>query len=176
METKKMTLAEAQEFVKNTKYIVWNEDESRQLQEKLFEIGCSWLHSGKTICHKKHPFLTIDEYLNIRYHEKHAYTYFEDNKERFTETYKILNIEIEREPKKEPKPKFDPKTLQPFDKVLVRESDDDIWGCDFFSQLFKTPGFYHCVGQDWEQCIPYNDETKHLVDTIDEAPEFYQLD
>ena len=42
METKKMTLAEAKELVKNTKYIVWSADECIQLQKKLFEIGCRW--------------------------------------------------------------------------------------------------------------------------------------
>lgn len=166
-----MTLAEAQEFVKNTKYIVWNEDESRQLQEKLFEIGCRWLHSGKTICHKKHPFLTIDEYLNIRYREKHAYTYFEDNKERFTETYKILNIEIEQEPK----PKFDPKTLQPYDKVLVRDNISCVWKARFFDRYFCKQSFT-TDGLMYNYCIPFNEETAHLHGENDEAPEFYKID
>lgn len=176
METKKMTLAEAQEFVKNTKYIVFSAHESEHLQKKLFEIGCRWLHSNKIICHTEHPFLMVDEFLNIRYRIYSEFESFSQEKNRFIETDRIFNVEIQQEPKKEPKSKFDPKTLQPFDKVLVRESDDDIWECDFFSQLFKTPGFYRCVGQDWEQCIPYNDETKHLVDTRDEAPEFYKQD
>lgn len=171
METKKMTLAEAQEFVKNTKYIVFNEDESEQIQKKLFEIGCGWFALGKETQTSIGPFLYVNEKMEITMSDKEHYRYFEKSKEIYMPTNSIFNIELEQ-----PKPKFDPKTLQPFDKVLVRESDDDIWACDFFSQLFKTPGFYHCIGQDWEQCVPYNDETKHLVDTIDEAPEFYRLD
>ena len=33
------------------------------------------------------------------------------------------------------KEKFDPKTLKPFDKVLVRDSDNDSWCCDLFSHI-----------------------------------------
>lgn len=167
-----MTLQESQEFVKNTKYIVWSEDESRQLQKKLFEFGCGWFCGGPIVSHTEHPYLFVDEKLIISYAQRDDYKCFEYSCKRFQLKDDIFNVEI----KEQPKPKFDPNTLQPFDKVLVRESDDDIWECDFFSQLFKTPGFYHCVGQDWERCIPYNDETKHLVDTRDEAPEFYKQD
>ena len=172
METKKMTLKEAQEFVKNTKYIVWSEDESRKLQEKLFEIGCRWLHSAKTICHTEHSFLTIDENLNIRYREKRYYDDFEKNKNRYIETYHILNMELEHE---QPKPTFDPNTLKPFDKVLVRDSVNNVWKARFFDRYFCKQ-FLTTDGLVYNYCIPYNDETKHLHGEIDETPEFYQLD
>ena len=73
------------------------------------------------------------------------------------------------------KPKFDPKTLQPFDKVLVRDSRQH-WCCDLFSHIVKKESTYHylCVGSAFEYCIPYNDDTKHLVGTTEEAPEFYR--
>ena len=80
------------------------------------------------------------------------------------------------------KPKFNPKTLQPFDKVLVRNCDSDKWKCAHFSymepsfkgtiyvtsMLFRDRILYN------DNCIPYNDDTKHLVGTTDEAPEFYR--
>lgn len=80
------------------------------------------------------------------------------------------------------KPKFDPKTLHPFDKVLVRNCDADKWKCAHFSymepsfkgtiyvtsMLFRDRILYN------DNCIPYNDDTKHLVGTTDEAPEFYR--
>lgn len=78
-----------------------------------------------------------------------------------------------------PKPKverFDPKTLQPFDKVLVRDEDDDIWRCDFFERL-KKEGCSSPVAAlvaSWMFCIPYNDDTKHLLGTTDDAPEYYR--
>lgn len=77
------------------------------------------------------------------------------------------------EPKK---PKLDPNTLQPFDKVLVKDAGG--WRCDYFSHIDETNGQYPiiCVGSCWRFCIPYNDETKQLLGTTDEAPEFYRLD
>jgi hypothetical protein len=176
METIKMTLKSAQNYVRYTKYIVWSEDESEQLQKKLFEIGCRWLHSGKSICHAEHPFLTIDENLNIRYREKNQYIHFEEEKNRFTETHHILEIEIEQEPKQQPKPKFDPKTLQPFDKIMIK--DGGVWRCNYFSHIDESNGNYPiiCVGSCWRICIPFNDDTKHLLGTTDEAPDFYKLD
>ena len=33
---------------------------------------------------------------------------------------------------------------------------------------------YKCVGNNYKLCIPYNDDTKHLVGTTNEAPEFYR--
>ena len=71
--------------------------------------------------------------------------------------------------------KFDPKTLKPFDKVLVRDSLNDTWGCSLFSHIIKNDNFsYKCVGNAFVYCIPYNDDTKHLVGTTDEAPEYYR--
>lgn len=54
--------------------------------------------------------------------------------------------------------------LEPFDKVLVRDGDDDNWKCDFF--FSKDEGaLYDCANTSWCQCIPYNDDTKHLLGT-----------
>ena len=73
------------------------------------------------------------------------------------------------------KPKFDPKTFKPFDKVLARMVSNAIWVCDFFSHIH--PDEKHCVSVgswSYNEMIPYNEETKHLVGTSDEAPEFYR--
>lgn len=73
-------------------------------------------------------------------------------------------------------PKFDPKTLKPFDKILVRNSCIDNWGCSFFSNHRKDElfPFLTCDASAIKYCVPYNDDTKHLVGTTDEAPEFYR--
>ena len=74
-------------------------------------------------------------------------------------------------PKKE---KFNPKTLQPFDKVLVRD-DDCYWTADLFSHIdYGINGGMCCSCFRWRQCIPYNEETKHLVGTKEDCPEFYK--
>ena len=73
------------------------------------------------------------------------------------------------------KEKFDPKTLLPFDKVLVRDYLDDPWKVDFYSHKnVNTEHQYRCVGNSYRFCIPYNDDTKHLVGTKEEAPNFYR--
>ena len=70
--------------------------------------------------------------------------------------------------------KFDPKTLQPFYKVLVRDSDSHQWKCDLFSNIIENGSYrYKCVGSSYKYCIPYNEDTKHLVGITDEAPEYY---
>ena len=73
-------------------------------------------------------------------------------------------------------PKFDPKTLQPFDRVLVRDNNDNSerWRCDLFSHISTGCFRFICAGNGYHYCIPYNDDTKHLVGTTDEAPEFYR--
>ena len=80
-------------------------------------------------------------------------------------------------PKQVKRSKFDPKTLQPFDKVLVKLWDDAVWGCTLFSHYVKNAYddyYYVCIGIHYKYCIPYNDDTKHLVGTAEEAPEFYR--
>ena len=75
------------------------------------------------------------------------------------------------------KDKFDPKTLKPFDKVLVRCERDQAWLCNLFSHIgYRNlyPYLYSTAGASFSYCIPYNDETKHLVGTTDEAPEYYK--
>ena len=75
--------------------------------------------------------------------------------------------------------KFDPKTLKPFDKVLVRLTKDGDWHATFFSYYDKEVkrGWYQFVtisGTSYSRCIPYNEDTKHLLGTSKEAPEFYR--
>ena len=63
------------------------------------------------------------------------------------------------------KPKFD--ELKPFDKVVVRCSEADRWSIDFFS--YKVHNGYICTGDAWfGYCLPYNDETAHLLGTTDD--------
>ena len=72
--------------------------------------------------------------------------------------------------------RFDPKTLKPFDKVLVRSENIFNWNCSLFSNIddFSSKYPFSCLSMCYRFCIPYNDETKHLVGTKDEAPDFYR--
>lgn len=73
------------------------------------------------------------------------------------------------------KEKFDPKTLKAFDRVLVRNFKTIKWRCEHFS--YCDGGNYNpCIASccSYTFCIPYNDETKNLVGTTEEAPEYYR--
>lgn len=71
--------------------------------------------------------------------------------------------------------KFDLKTLQPFDKVLVRNDSLGSWRCDLLSHFNKFSGDPLFISaQYWRECIPYNEDTKYLLGTKYEAPEYYK--
>ena len=74
------------------------------------------------------------------------------------------------------KDKFDPTTLKAFDKVLVRDECYQTWKCGFFSHINDDNSFfpYITANSSYAHCIPYNDGTKHLVGTTDDAPEYYR--
>ena len=76
---------------------------------------------------------------------------------------------------KSKQPKFDPNTLKPFDKVLVRDKNFENWNCGVFSHKDVSSAYpYRCIGALYTCCIPYNDDTKYLIGTNEEAPEFYR--
>ena len=74
------------------------------------------------------------------------------------------------------KDKFDPKTLKAFDRVLVRHECYHRWRCEFYSYIHDDNGSYPYVAISgaYKRCIPYNEETKHLVGTTEEAPDYYR--
>lgn len=61
-----------------------------------------------------------------------------------------------------PKCKF-----KPFDKVVVRDTEYSTWCADLFSHI-DVDYRYACVGATWNFCIPYNEETAHLLGTTDD--------
>lgn len=77
---------------------------------------------------------------------------------------------------KYPKPKFDPKTLKAFDRVLarIRNGNAYCWLADFVSMPCKDSIPFIMSNGYVSMIIPYNEETKHLVGTSDEAPEYYR--
>lgn len=57
-------------------------------------------------------------------------------------------------------------TPKPFDRVITRNADDDIWTANIFSHM-DSHGEYvtiGCVG-GYTYCIPYNEETAKLIGT-----------
>ena len=72
------------------------------------------------------------------------------------ETLEIEKKQIVDLPKEEKKCEF-----QPFDKVLVRNLDEDEWKPDFFSKYYSVEEEFGCIsGMLWKQCIPYEGNEK----------------
>ena len=71
---------------------------------------------------------------------------------------------------------FDENTLKPFDKVLARDYLNDNWMADFFEKIEENDIYYNvtCVTCKWVQCIPYNEDTRHLLGTTNDCPEYYK--
>ena len=81
---------------------------------------------------------------------------------------------------KVPIKKFNPKDFKPFDKVLVRKGEESFhWAPHLFGMLIKnSEDRYNVIGigntNIWRRCIPYNDDTKHLIGSTDDCPEYYK--
>ena len=64
------------------------------------------------------------------------------------------------------KPKCEFKT---FDKVLGRNEKDDVWEAELFSHYREESQYpFRCIGFSRKYCIPYNEETAHLLGTTDD--------
>lgn len=157
-----------------------NENKKLDLCEKL--AGCpegtklwSPLLGNCRILKIREDFITVgNEAVGLHSFDKHGH-YFDSSEEcllfpskenRDWDSWECPKPKVER---------FDPKTLQPFDKVLVRDSDDEKWRSSLFEKIAQGCE-YHVVtmASAWRCCVPYNDDTKHLLDRRDEAPEFYR--
>lgn len=63
-------------------------------------------------------------------------------------------------------------TFKHFEPVIVRNSSNQIWCGDFFQ--YMEGNVFVCTGSSWHFCLPYNDDTKHLIGTSMLAPEYYR--
>lgn len=145
----------------------------------LCEILKDYPKGTKLYC----PFLGNVTFLAIKgriIHVKHGvvtYTFFSDG------TYSVCG-ECMLYPSKEQRDwskfkRFNPKEFKPFDKVLMREGNGLVWFPSLFDRISKELTHEGSVvelisGKTWRQCIPYNDETKHLLNTGEDAPEYYK--
>lgn len=60
------------------------------------------------------------------------------------------------------KPKVE---FKPFDRVVVRDKEDLVWFADLFSHIDKENNRFACIGNFWNVCLPYNEETAKLIGT-----------
>lgn len=168
-----------------------------KLNLETLEIEKSEFKDGDIVCISGMGYLAYGIVKSIDYSSKKLEYYvlndmstlkledwlsFEDKQiQPITETQQIILFEAlakenkawdaEKKAIEDLKPKVE---FKPFDKVLCRNSKDDTWEADFFARLtrkeidYTQSGKYLCVGDLWMYCIPYNEETAHLLGTTDE--------
>lgn len=129
-------------------------------------VGCS------VDTHSDYVVLTHEN--NLRF-DGNAWTFINSRKATESEKQKLIDaLKASKEPKAkeclrmlgaEVKPECE---FKPFDKVIVRDGDRGKWKADFFSHKIEDNSFpYICVSDSHKYCIPYNDQTKHLLGTTD---------
>ena len=74
--------------------------------------------------------------------------------------------------------KFDVTTLKPFDKVLCREKDNEVWSANIYSHYnSKSDRPFVCIGWNelnaYTTCVPY-EKNEHLLGTNKDCDEFYK--
>ena len=86
----------------------------------------------------------------------------------------------EKKELKKIQPHYNISNFKPFDKVLVRCSNDEEWMIEFYCKydtLVHTSPHrdypFMGIGDSYSQCIPFNDDTKHLLGTTDMCDEQY---
>lgn len=145
-----MTRQEFIESLQGTK--VYVNGRSAEIQTRLFALGFKWSSTDKEIKYTDRPFLFLED-SEVAHSDDMNYFSSYESKE-ITAEY-ILDTEFEEET-----PEF-----TPFQKVLVRDGDEEEWGCSFFSHMTDNEAYpFVCVGTCWRKCIPF-EGNGHLVGT-----------
>ena len=112
--------------------------------------------------------LTVNEYLMSCGFGEGWYSSTEEEKHNLFEALEKKGKRWDSEKKQivDLKPKWTPKT---FDKVITRVHNKSIWTANIFSHIDQH-GKYVTIGciSGYTYCLPYNDETAHLIGTTDE--------
>lgn len=136
----------------NTK--VYVNGHTKEILEKLFQLGFTDVDGENKITpYERFPFLLLSGNGKIK--ATMRMDEYKSNKNKEVSECYIMSIN--------PEPEF-----KPFDRVLVRDNDSDIWIPAFFS--FKSEGteypFDTIHSGNYRYCIPY-EGNEHLAFTCD---------
>lgn len=114
-------------------------------------------------------------YRIIDLHEERMEYIVEIEHKDFHESCPWIAFEDQDDYELAPKSHYDIANLKPFDKVLVRDGDYNKWCCNWFSHYSDEGGVYRFVTTKcgYAQCIPFNEDTEHLLGTTDMCDEQY---
>ena len=142
------------------------------LFQKIKEAGYKWNPYTKTLEKIVEPMFKVGDKVRGKGDEAAAFTISDiDDLCYYCGEYVICNI-CDQEFFELVPNKFDISTLKPFDKVLVRDFDNETWEIDFFSRLREGKHF-KCLDLSYIQCIPY-EGNEHLLNTSNEPDDFFK--
>ena len=152
------------------------EEEKQKLFDTIKANGYKWNAETKTL--EKLITLKFKIGDKIRAKGTNSYTKILGIKWDQTETYyetPLCEISVKDQDKFELVPnKFNISTLKPFDKVLVRDTNEQKWTVDMFSFYDKNlmcP--FNCIGHYTNQCVPY-ENNEYLLGTTNDCDDFYK--
>lgn len=137
------------------------------IEDYRINVKCSIFKSDRTF---EEGMLTNRDDIKVQKATKEQKAYL------LARVYETYRRTWNEETKELESPKFDFTSFKPFDKVLVRDCVVGTWRCDLFSHLYRgnIPRKYHLASnENAVYCIPYNDDTSHLVGTTKDTPEYY---
>lgn len=152
----KMTREEAIELLKDRK--VYVNGKSAEIQEKLFELGWKWCSNEKAVLWREDPFLYIKSDMTFSRGENMIV--FAKNGFCEIPADEIIAIEVVPEC-----------PFKPFDKVMVRDENSQVWTITFFDKYKYGVDFpYYTLHGMFRQCIPY-EGNEYLKDTTNKPEE-----
>lgn len=122
-----------------------------EIKEKINRLGLNWRYEHQRETYNKYPFI----YISLDVNRKDILVNLDVELDKFINSYyreisveEFLNTEEKREDV----------VLQPFQKVLVRDTCKGKWTAAFFSHMerdTRTDYPYRCVGGIFAEAIPY---------------------
>lgn len=153
------------------------EEEKAELFKAIKENGYKWNAEKKSLEKLLEPKFKVGDKIKSKENRNYIYTITgireKENKYECGVTF-VLRFSEQDNWELVPN-KFDITTLVPFEsKVLVRESKTDAWEPAFYGFFHQRYKRFYTTSSTWLMCIPYNEDTKHLIGTTNDCNEFYK--
>ena len=137
---------------------------SEAVQRKAFELGYGWVDGGKSLKLLDAPllYLNINGFVTCGYSKTCSWSN-SDKAEISAADFLALTPEDVKDAPKEPE-------LKPFDRVLVRDYDNQMWSAHLYSHRNDNLTFIHRTVGDvgYHHCIPY-EGNEHLLGTTEDV-------
>lgn len=128
-----------------------------EVLEKLIALGGHWARESDAKKVDESPFLISDMFGQILHF---------GNMKTFEHLTSLREVSAEELIGMEPVRVFDP-----FDRVLVRDADDEFWQIDLYDHYDADDEYSHvCLRNRWRQCISF-EENKKLQGAIGKQEE-----